>query len=69
MTNTELLEEYIRKSGYKKSHIAKIAGLSAYGLALKINNVNEFKTGEINALCNLLGIDTLEEKERVFFAT
>jgi hypothetical protein len=68
MTNTELLEDYIKKSGYKKSHIAKVIGLSAYGLALKINNVNEFKTGEIDGLCKLLGIDTLEEKDRVFFA-
>ena len=68
MTNTELLEEYIRKSGYKKSHIARVIGLSAYGLALKINNVNEFKTGEVDGLCKLLGIDSLEEKERIFFA-
>lgn len=69
MTNTALLEELISKSGYKKSYIAKAIGLkSAYGLAKKIRNENEFKAKEINALCELLKIDSLEEKERIFFA-
>lgn len=69
MTNTELLEDYIKKSGYKKSYIAKAIGLSAYGLALKINNTNEFKTSEVDGLCKLLGINSLEERDRIFFAT
>lgn len=69
MTNTELLEKRINESGYKKSYIAKAIGLkSAYGLAKKIRNENEFKAKEINALCELLGIDSLDEKERIFFA-
>jgi hypothetical protein len=69
MTNTELLEQKISASGYKKSYIAKAIGLkSAYGLAKKIRNETEFKATEINALCVLLGIDSLEEKERIFFA-
>lgn len=69
MTNTELLEQRIAESGYKKSYIAKAIGLkSAYGLAKKIRNENEFKAKEINALCDLLKIDSLDEKERIFFA-
>lgn len=68
MTNTELLNKAIERSGYKRSFIAKSIGLSAYGLALKINNVNQFNAREIDALCVLLSIDTLEEKERIFFA-
>ena len=68
MTDTALLNELIDKSGYKRSSIAKYIGLSAYGLAKKINNVNEFKTGEINGLCKLLKINSLEEKDRIFFA-
>ena len=69
MTNTELLEKKIAESGYKKSYIAKAIGLkSAYGLAKKIRNENEFKAKEINVLCDLLKIDSLEEKERIFFA-
>lgn len=69
MTNTVLLEEYISNSGYKRSYIAKAIGLkSAYGLAKKIRNENEFKATEINALCELLNINSLEEKDRIFFA-
>lgn len=69
MTNTALLEEKILKSGYKKSYIAKSIGLSPYGLALKIQNTNEFKASEIDKLCILLGIDDLEERCAIFFAS
>lgn len=69
MTNTELLEKKIADSGYKRNYIAKAIGLkSAYGLANKINNKSEFKASEINALCELLKIDSIEEKEAIFFA-
>jgi hypothetical protein len=69
MTNTELLNKRIEASGYKRSYIAKAIGLkSAYGLSKKINNETEFKATEINALCELLNINSLEEKEAIFFA-
>ena len=69
VTNTELLEKKITDSGYKKSFIAKAIGLkSAFGLANKINNKTEFKASEINALCELLKIEKMEEKEAIFFA-
>lgn len=69
MTNTALLEKLIGQSGYKRSYIAKAIGLkSAYGLAKKVRNETEFKATEINALCDLLGIENLELKEQIFFA-
>lgn len=68
MTNTKLLNEAIERSGFKRSYIAKALGLSAYGLAKKINNESEFKASEINALCDLLKIKVPEEKEAIFFA-
>lgn len=68
MTNTELLEKKIAESGYKKSYIAKMIGRSAYGLALKIQNKSEFTAKEIDVLCELLKIESLEEKENIFFA-
>ena len=68
MTNTALLEERINRSGYRKSFIAESLGLSSYGLALKINNENEFKASEIDALSTLLGIESWEEKDAIFFA-
>ena len=68
MTNTELLEAAIERSGYKKSYIAKVIGITAYCLARKIRNESEFKASEINMLCKLLKIKTAAEKERIFFA-
>lgn len=67
MTNTKLLEEYILKSGYKRSFIAKALGITAYALALKINNKSEFKATEIDILCKLLNIG-IEDRMRIFFA-
>lgn len=67
MTNTSLLIEYIEKSGYKRSHIAKCMGLNSYTLAMKINNESEFKASEINTLCELMSIDT-DARMAIFFA-
>lgn len=68
MTNTKLLEKAIGESGLKKKWIADKMGLSEYGLSLKIQGVNEFKTSEVTQMCKLLGIDTLSKKEDIFFA-
>ena len=68
MTDTEKLEIRIAASGLKKSYIAKALGISRAALAKIVSNANEFKGSEINALCKLLGITSLEEKESIFFA-
>lgn len=67
MTNTLLLEDRIKKSGYKRSYIANKIGMSAYTLSKKINNENEFLASEINGLCDILNIDT-NDRMRIFFA-
>ena len=67
MTNTSLLEQYIEKSGYKKSYIAEQLCLTAYGFALKVNNKSEFKASEMSILCKLLKISA-KDKEAIFFA-
>ena len=67
MTNKDKLEEYIEKSGYKKSFIAKQIGITRYALILKINNKSEFKATEIEILCTLLNIG-VEERMAIFFA-
>jgi len=67
MTNTLLLEEYIKKSGYKKNYIIQALGLSRYGFALKCKNKAEFKAGEIDILCDLLNIG-VKERMAIFFA-
>lgn len=67
MTDTDALMGVIKKSGLKIKYIAECLGLSYYGLKLKINNQQEFKTSEVTILCKLLGITSLEEKEKIFF--
>ena len=67
MTDTKRLEDLIKKMGYKKLFVAKMLGLTPYGLQKKICNETEFKAGEIKKLCDLLGISSLEEKEKIFF--
>lgn len=68
MTDTAKLNERILASGLKKNYIAKALGVAESTLARKINNAQDFRASEINALCDLLGITTLEEKEAIFFA-
>ena len=67
MTNKDILERYIEKSGYKKSFIAKKLGITSYGFLLKINNKNEFKATEIETLCTLLHIG-VADRMAIFFA-
>lgn len=67
MTNTVDLKELIRKKGLKMKYVAEYLGLSAYGFQLKVENKQEFKTSEVSALCELLEINSLTEKEKIFF--
>lgn len=67
MTNTKTLKELIVQSGLKCIYIAEQLGISRYSLQKKIENKSEFKVSEVNALCNLLKINSLEQKEEIFF--
>lgn len=67
MTNTSLLEQFIAKSGYKRSFIAEKLGITTYTLAQKINNLLEFWASEIDTLCELLNIG-VEDRMAIFFA-
>ncbi len=67
MTNTALLEQYIVKSGLKKSHIAKQLSISPYAFSLKLQGKNEFKASEIETLCKLLTI-SVAGRMNIFFA-
>lgn len=68
MTDTKALQKRIDDSGLKQEFIAKQLGLSSYGFAKKRDNVTQFKPSEIDRLCNLLHIDTLEDRFAIFFA-
>lgn len=68
MTDTSKLRERIMQSGLKYKYIAEQMGLTRYGLMQKINNQYDFKSSEIAMLCDILRIESLEEKEKIFFA-
>ena len=68
MTDVELLEEKVRQSGLKRTHIAKMLNISRACLYQKLKGLSEFSVSEVSTLCDLLGISDIQEKERIFFA-
>lgn len=68
MTDSKLLERIIKKSGLKYKFIAEKLGLSYYGFRKKINNESDFTAPEIEKLCEILDIKSLEERHEIFFA-
>lgn len=68
MTDTEKLREAINKSGLKLEFIANALGISRFTLAKKIENVTEFKTSEVQKMCEVLQIEDAKKKEEIFFA-
>lgn len=67
MTNTNKLNAIIEREGRSKKWIAEKLGISYGALWNKINNKREFTFEEIVILCDILHIDTLEEREVIFF--
>lgn len=68
MVNTELLNAKIKESGYKRAFIASKLNISRQSFSSKVNNSTEFLSSEVQNLCKLLGIESLDEKEAIFFA-
>lgn len=68
MTNTEMLRDVIKKSGLKLEFIAKKLGITRFSLSKKIENVTEFKTSEVQKMCDVLRITDPQDKEAIFFA-
>lgn len=67
MTNTVLLEKKIAQSGLKKGYLAMRVGLSKAGFRNCCTNKAEFKASQIDILCDLLNITSLEERQAIFF--
>ena len=68
MTNTKAVKALIKSKGIKLVFLAKELGISDNALYMKLDNRTEFRTGEVAKLCEILGITSLKEKERLFFA-
>lgn len=66
MVDTKRLMGIIISAGYSQSTLAEEAGISKNTLNLKINNKSDFKTGEIETLCNILGIKKAQDKVDIF---
>jgi hypothetical protein len=67
VTNTELLEQVIEKSGYKKQFLAEQIGLTPAGFRNCLTNKAEFKASQIITLCELLRITDPAQVETIFF--
>ncbi len=65
--NLEYLNDRIKLSRIPISAIAEGIGLSRQSLYQKMNGKREFKSSEVNKICEMLRL-TNEEKMLVFFA-
>lgn len=68
MVNTELLEDAIRASGKRKQYLADKVGCTIQSFRMRCTNKYDFKSTDIDILCQELGITRLTDKERIFFA-
>lgn len=68
MVNTALLEEAIRTSGKRKQYLADRIGCTVQSFRMRVTNRYDFKSSDIDILCQELGITRLTDKERIFFA-
>nr|DAT25988.1 MAG TPA: Protein of unknown function (DUF739) [Caudoviricetes sp.] len=67
LTDSKLLRDVLRDSGYRLVYVAEACGLTYAGFLKKLNNETEFKASEIMALRRLLQL-TDAESNAIFFA-
>ena len=68
MTNVDLLQQKVAESGLKNSFIAERLGISRAAWYKKLKGQYPFTAEQIQALCNVLHITSLREKEEIFFS-
>ena len=66
--NVRKLKAAIVESGKLRDDLAEGLGMSRSAIRNKKNGQREFSYKEAEALCQLLGIDSAEEKVKIFFA-
>lgn len=62
----EMLNKVIDESGFKRSFIAQKIGLSPKIFHDRTSGVTEWKTKEVVAFCNLLGLNR-KQRDAIFF--
>ena len=64
MVNTQLLDEYIAKSGLKIGYICEILGITRQAFGKKRRGIVPFKAAEIYVLCDYLHIT--DDRDGIF---
>lgn len=64
MVNTQLLDEYIEKSGLKICYICERLGITRQAFGRKRRGISPFKAAEVYVLCELCHIT--DDKEKIF---
>ncbi len=67
MTNTQLFKSYLVLRGFTIQDLSELVDIPVSTLSNKINNKNDFKAPEIDAIAEKLGL-TQEQIMEVFFA-
>lgn len=68
MVDTTRLIEKVKESGYRTAWLAEQLDISPAAWSLKLNNKRGFKPEEVKLLCKLLKINSLRERDEIFFA-
>lgn len=67
MVDTQLLDEKIHQSGYKIDHIVNTLGMSRNAFHKKRLGKTPFRTSEVYVLCDLLKINDVADKTKIFY--
>lgn len=68
MVDWKLLEQKIEDSGLRRAYVYQSVGITRSGWCHKKNGNGDFSAKQIVALCDVLHITKLSEKEQIFFA-
>lgn len=66
MTNEKMLREIIDSKGIKLKFIASKLGITYQGFLAKLQNVHDFRQGEIKIITEVLGL-TNRQRDDIFF--
>lgn len=66
MTNKRKLQAKMIEAGYSQKTLADAVGMSKNTMNAKINGTAQFNVGEVMKLCDVLHINTPEEKCAIF---
>jgi len=69
MLNKNLFKAAMAKAGYTQERLAERIGVSSNTLSSRICGTSPFNTDEIDAICDVLGINRNSDKVDIFLAS